>query len=155
VWVRARVEEEIHEILVPVDNRNQQSSCPIRSGGVDVSARRRQHADGFDTTSSNREQQGGQATVGASLELCVGINQHLHDLRVSCFGGPHQRGLTVPGFVCVNGGSIGQQQPHGFYVSGTSRQHQRSLSAPHRGIGIGAGFQQRFNDLGIPIAAGQ
>ena len=56
------------------------------------------------------------------------------------------RGLSAPGFLGVDVGSRGQKRLGRVHLAAARGGHQRSFAVRGSEIGIGAGFEQRFND---------
>ncbi len=72
--------------------------------------------------------------------------QELHHVGLALRGGPHERGLSAPGFLGVDVGSRGQQRLGRVNLAAARGGHQRSFAVGSFEIGIGAGLEQRFND---------
>ena len=135
------VEQEVHEILVSVDHRDEQRRRTVRSRPFDVRSRRHQCANGTEIAAPCCKQKSGRAAVGARVDISAVIDQRLDDRCVASGSGPHQRGLSVPGFLRVDGCAGTQKHRHRVRASGARREHQRGFAGAHGAVWIGSAFQ--------------
>ena len=158
VRIRARREQQVHEILVAVDHRRQQGRGAVGARFVDVGAGRQQGPHGPDAALARGEQQRRRAAVGARANVGAEDDQGLDDRDVSLRTRPHQGRLPVPGLAGVDVGARARQHPHGGGPSGARRQHQRRLAGVEglpRIVRIDAGVQQPRDDRRIAVAGRQ
>ena len=73
-------------------------------------------------------------------------HKEFHHLRLALGGSPHQRGLPSPKLPCVDLCSRSDERRGRFDVAGARNDHQRCLALWVRGVGVGAGVEQRFDD---------
>ena len=65
------------------------------------------------------------------LDVWIGTEQEqlLHNLEAACFGGPHQRGLSIIGACPVRVGRVVQQQPRNLEMTATWPPSAAPISA--------------------------
>ena len=118
----------------------QRGAVGTRAGGI--GPRLNQVVDGLEVVLNRREGQGRKARLGCGVNISALADQQLDDVRMFFPRGPHQRGLSPPGFRRFQASAFGDQQFHRVHEAGPRREHQRGFTAPARGVRVGAGFEQ-------------
>ncbi len=103
----------------------------------------------------DRKQQRREPAVRPGVDVRAVGDQRLHDRRVSVCRGPHERGLTAPCFLRIDGGSARDQQVHALDAAGPRRSHQRRFPFRAGRIRIGAAAEQQIDDRRIAGLARQ
>ena len=158
VRVRARLEQQVDEVLMPVDSGHEQGSGAVGTRLVHVGSGPEEGADGADAALAHGKEERCGATVGTCPDIGAEVDQRLDDLNVSLGAGPHERRLAVPGLLCVDVGAGVGQYLHGIGLARPRREHQRRLASVDRlprVVRIDAGSQQQGNDLGVAVASGE
>ncbi len=80
------------------------------------------------------------------VQVRVLRREELHHVGLALRGGPHDRGLSAPGFLRVDVGSRGKKRLGRVNLAAARGSHQRSFAVRSPEIGIGAGLEQRVDD---------
>ena len=158
VRVGAGREQQLHEVLVPVDHRGQQGPGAVGARPVHVGAGRQQRPDRADGALAGGEQQRRRAAVRTRVDVRAEGDERLDGRDVPLGPGPHERGLPVPCLAGVDVGAGVREPLHGVGPPGARREHQGRLARVDRlprVVRIDAGVQQQRQDRGVAVAGRQ
>ena len=93
--------------------------------------------------------------IRAGLDIRAVLDQKLDGGGMAFVRGPHQSGGSAQGFLRIHIRAVVQQHLDRIDIAGARRHHERSPSQRELLIGIGSGLDQRLDDSGISVDAGQ
>ena len=108
-----------------------------------------------DPAFARRKQQRRESAVRPHVDVGAAGDQSTNDIGIAFGGGPHQRGLSVPAFFRIHRRAMTEQHLHRLDPAGASGRHQHRLALRHRGVRVGAGLQECFDDGRVSIHARQ
>ena len=178
VRVGARTEQHRGERGVAAVGGHDEGARAGGRGVVRVGAGGQQHPGRREVTATGREQQRGVAALvdhgdgagragagrmgdhhgpdpRARLHVGPGVEQHLGHAGMPLRHRPHQGGLVFHGFAGVHVGAVGEQGRHRADAAGAGGGHQRRLAARQGGVGRGARLEQRPDQRGVAVLAGE
>ena len=136
-----------------------QRSVPLhrlaRRRRVHVDARPEQGLHHVDPSFADREQKRREAGVQSRVGVRTDLEQQFDDFQVAFRGRPHERRLAPLGFAEVDVGAGLVERLDDLDPAGPRRGHEHRLASSQHGVGVGARGQERFDDLGVAVGAGQ
>ena len=88
---------------------------------------------------------------GAGTNIRAALQQGVHSLGMALRGGPHQRGLIVGGFLCVDLCAAREQRTHAGSLARSRARHQHRLAADACSVWIGPRLEQPVNQRSLAI----
>ena len=126
----------------------------MRFPGSERRALRRDRLSGI-VRFSERRSSSALGRIRAGLDIRAVLDQKLDGRRMAFVRGPHQRGGSAQGFLRIHVRAVVEQHLDRIDIAGARRRHERSSSQREMLVGIGSGFEQRRDDGGISVDAGQ
>ena len=151
VRIGAAIEEEAGKLEVRVVQRQHERAHAVGHPLVDVGARFEQGARGVDVAAAHGKEKGRELAGRRGVNVGAGGRQH-PDGRCAIFGGrPHQRRLSLAGFLGIDVRAAADERLHGVHVARPCRRHQHRLAFGQGRVGIGSGGEQLFDHRGVAV----
>ena len=90
---------------------------------------------------------------GFCVHIRTSFDEYLYNLGAIFSGGPHECGLSLPGFARIDRRAVLEQNANRFGIPRAGSRHQRGLALRGECICVNSGFQQKLDNLGVSIGA--